>query len=116
LSNIINKTINSFKMEAPQGYFEKLPSNIISKYHKKKKWMQVQKAALSIFLVIGIVLFIPWKNTDQKYTTAENDHLLFIQSEIWNEEDVLSIINYPDEILEEIIENEWVYESDEDEF
>lgn len=99
--------IKDFK--TPEGYFEKLPDQIISKTQKQANfgWLRYAAAAL-IILSVG---YWQWpKETSQSQILAlESEVDLYIDSQYWTAEDVLSFSDNPNEILEGIINEEYSF-------
>ena len=93
--------------EAPEGYFDHLPDQILAKSKAKKSqtWISFAAAA-SLLIGMGLSwqagLFAP-KAQD---LTAEEIALLYIESQVWTAEDILSMSDDPNAILDQIIEEE----------
>lgn len=93
--------------EAPEGYFDKLPDQIIakSKARKTQSWISYAAAAA---VVLGMA--ITWQAGVFTKTThelsSEELALLYIESQVWTAEDILSMTDDPNAILDQIIEEE----------
>ncbi len=93
--------------EAPQGYFDRLPDQIMAKSKAKKSqiWIKYSTAAA---VVLGLA--ISWQagifKSQSKELTSEELALLYIESQIWTAEDILSMTDDPNAILDQIIEEE----------
>jgi hypothetical protein len=104
-----NKT-NIFK--TPEGYFEDLPERILLGNTKRKTRMYSIASSLSAAAVIllGIFLFVLNNDTIQETSVEANLNQeidLYISSGYWQAEDILSLGENPNEILDEIISMEW---------
>lgn len=108
---------NIFK--APDGYFESLPDRIMEKHSEEKtrSIFRISFAAAAIIL-LSFSLFI------FKYDTAEPNQFeanleeevnLYINAGHWNVEDILSLSENPNGLLDEIITAEWSEYQTEDE-
>lgn len=93
-------------LKSPEGYFEELPDRIMSKIHKKENYPWIKWAASVVFILgIGIWQFTNSSATsDQVVLDEEID--LYIDSQYWTAEDILSMSENPDEILNEIMLDE----------
>lgn len=93
--------------EAPQGYFDKLPDQILSKTKTKKTQIWISYAAAAA-IVIGMA--VTWQsgilNPKTKDLSSEELALLYIESQVWTAEDILSMAEDPNAILDQIIEEE----------
>lgn len=97
--------IDEFK--TPEGYFEQLPDQILDSLQPKQNlsWMKYA-AAVVIFLSAGIWALAPF---EQEYVelTLDQEVNLYIDSQYWTAEDILSMSENPNELLEQIIEEEY---------
>jgi hypothetical protein len=93
--------------EAPEGYFDRLPDQILAKSRGKKKqiWIRFATAAA---LLIGLGL--SWQagifSPKQQELSSEDLALLYIESQVWTSEDILSMTDDPNAILDQIIAEE----------
>lgn len=97
--------IEEFK--TPEGYFEQLPDQIMDsiKPNRSNTWMRY---AATIALVLGAgfwVLYFP-QNAPEA-VSMEDEVNLYIDSQYWTAEDVLSMAENPNEILDQIINEEF---------
>ena len=94
----------------PQGYFAMLPDRVIRrKKAQKQQAMFIRFAAAAVF-IIGIVLFVlrqPSMNETNFQALYDQEVELYINSGIWDAEDVLLFSEDPDELLDVIIIEEW---------
>ena len=93
----------------PEGYFEALPDQILRRKNTPTpKSYLPSAAAVAALLVVGMGL---WQNqlTNQETLplTLEEEAMLYIDSEQWSTEDVLSLSENPNELLDQIIEEEF---------
>lgn len=101
---------NVFK--TPEGYFENLPDRVLEKHNfmKSRSMSFVQMTAAASLVLIGVFFFVI-KNelsVDQSLeSNLEQEIDLYINSGLWEAEDILSFSENPDLILDEIIEEEW---------
>jgi hypothetical protein len=91
----------------PEGYFDTLPEKIISRQKGLSlppKWGWA--AAAVLLLGVGM-----WQGLDQKREptplSVDEEALLYIESGQWSTEDILSMSDNPNEILDQIIEEEF---------
>lgn len=93
--------------EAPQGYFDKLPDQIMSKTKARKPQVWIKYAAAAA-VVLGFAL--TWQlglyAPNYQQLTAEEEAFLYIESNIWTTEDILSMADDPNAILDQIINEE----------
>ena len=96
--------------EEPDGYFENLSSRIISRRKAKRRQTVFIRVAAAAVLVAGTVLFInrqPSINIENLQAQIDREVELFISSGYWDADDVLSLTDNPDDLLDSIIEEEW---------
>lgn len=93
--------------EAPEGYFDKLPDQIIAKSKVKKSQTWISYAAAAA-VVLGMA--ITWQagifTSKTQELSSEELALLYIESQVWTAEDILSMTDDPNAILDQIIEEE----------
>jgi hypothetical protein len=93
--------------QVPENYFEELPEKILAEARRPKaKLTWTWAAAAVVLLGVGV-----WQarefNTDTSIPmTADEEALLYIESEQWSTEDVLSLSEDPNALLDQIIEEE----------
>src|SRR5690606_6401862 len=95
--------------KVPEGYFEALPERILLVKKVKARQVFLSRMAAAAVLVIGIAVFIFRPPYSETTLQAEMDQEVefYINSGIWNAEDVLSFSENPDELLDIIIAEEW---------
>jgi len=100
---------NIFKV--PENYFENLSDQIIEKKSNQKSQMiYFRSMAAAAVVLVGVALFvfkqdnIPADNID---ISMSDDINLYINAGYWGAEDVLSLSEDPNLILEQIIAEEW---------
>ncbi len=97
--------IEEFKI--PEGYFEQLPDQIMGsiKTNRTNTWMRYA-ATIALFLSAGLwVLYSP--QIDSENLSMDDEVNLYIDSQYWTAEDILSMAENPDEILDQIINEEF---------
>jgi hypothetical protein len=94
------------EFKAPAGYFDQLPDQIMDsvKPNKRNTWLQYA-ATIVLILSVGIWLLFSPEISPQEYS-LDDEVSLYIDSQYWTAEDVLSMTENPDEILDQIINEE----------
>lgn len=93
-------------LKTPEGYFEELPDEILSKVNKKETYPWIKWAA-SILVILGIGIWqFKTSNSTAEELQMDQEIDLYIDSQYWSAEDILSMADNPEEILNEIIEDE----------
>ncbi|MCS5489362.1 hypothetical protein [Algoriphagus limi] len=94
------------EINAPEGYFDTLPDQILNKVHPQHDWTWVRWAAIFIaFLSVGVYFFYPTTQSNELIALDEEVNL-YIDANYWTAEDILSMSDQPDMILDELIEEE----------
>ena len=98
--------------KVPEGYFEKLPDKVLRKRTSKVRQMWSARVAAAAVLVLGMVFFVGDYSgqSPDYYGKIEEEMELWISAGYWNEEEMLLLAEYPDEILDSILEEAWAYE------
>ncbi|MDO6436114.1 hypothetical protein Q4534_01790 [Cyclobacterium sp. 1_MG-2023] len=99
---------NIFKV--PENYFEKLPDQILEKRKPKALHYYLSGMAAAAVVVIGFFMFHGNETvtTSNNYQVELNEEVeYYIESGVWNVEDVLSLAENPNELLDYITEEEW---------
>ncbi|WP_111671094.1 hypothetical protein [Algoriphagus litoralis] len=93
--------------EAPEGYFDRLPDQILVRSRVKKQhiWIRVAAAA-SIIIGLGLSWQAGVFKSEPPVLSAEEVANLYIESQVWTAEDILSMTDDPNAILDQIIEEE----------
>lgn len=96
----------------PEGYFEKLPEEILAKNQRRKtrSFAIISSLAAAAVIILGMFLFVLKNDVNPNNSLEANlDHEidLFINSGYWQAEDILSFAENPNSILDEIITLEW---------
>jgi hypothetical protein len=93
--------------EAPKGYFDRLPDQIMAKSKARKSHVWIKYAAAA---VIVLALTITWQadlfKSGYLPLTTEEEAILYIESNIWTAEDILSMTDDPNAILDQILNEE----------
>lgn len=98
---------------APDDYFDTLPDDIMDKIKPQRyiNWMKYAAAAAILVVSLGV-----WQlnSIDSQFETLSMDEEVnfYIESQYWTAEDILSMVDNPEEILDQIIAEEMVYEVD----
>lgn len=101
---------NIFK--TPEGYFDQLADNILEKKQKKTRQVHFTRWAAAAILVLGFGLSIfklsidSTNNLSNTYALDQEMELMIDQGD-WFAEDILSLSDDPNAILDQIIEEEW---------
>ncbi|WP_339900805.1 hypothetical protein [uncultured Cyclobacterium sp.] len=99
---------NIFKV--PENYFEQLPDQILEKKKPKALHYYLSGMAAAAVVVIGFFIFQGNETitTSNNYQVDLNEEVeYYIESGVWNVEDVLSLADNPNELLDNITEEEW---------
>lgn len=99
---------NIFKV--PENYFEQLPDQILEKRKPKVLHYYLSGMAAAAVVVIGFFMFYGNETvtTSNNYQVELNEEVeYYIESGVWNVEDVLSLAENPNELLDDITEEEW---------
>ncbi|SFB02868.1 hypothetical protein [Algoriphagus aquimarinus] len=103
--------IQDFK--APEGYFDSLPDKIMEEIKPNRSIQWIKYAAAAAILVVSLGVW-QFNSSDTQFETLSMDEEVnfFIESQYWTAEDVLAMVDNPEEILDQIIAEEMVYEID----
>ena len=109
MKNIPNKNI----FTEPEGYFDKLPEEIISRRKKQVRQIYIIRTAVAAMLLIGLsfmyVIYQPEEPINYALDQGLDDEVeLYISSGYWQAEDVLLLSDDPNDILDQIIEMEYL--------
>jgi hypothetical protein len=103
---------NIFK--TPEEYFQDLPERILSKVEQEKtvRFITYSKVAAALvgILIVGASVLYMSTNTSKISPLQANLHEeidMYISSGFWQAEDILSLAENPDLILDAIILEEW---------
>lgn len=100
-------------LKVPEDYFDNLPDDIMDKIAPQRSiyWMKYAAAVAILVVSLGVWQF---NSSDSQYEAVSMDEEvnLFIESQYWTAEDVLSMVDNPEEILDQIIAEEMIYEVD----
>ena len=93
----------------PEGYFEALPDQIMRRKNTPtpNSYLGWAAAAAAVLLFSVGLWQTQQANKELLPLTAEEEALLYIDSEQWSTEDVLSLSENPNELLDQIIEEEF---------
>jgi hypothetical protein len=99
---------NIFK--TPENYFEQLPDQILEKRKPRALHYYLSGIAAAAMVVIGFFLFLDNEtvSTSVNYQAEINQEVeYYIESGVWNVEDVLLLADNPNELLDDIAAEEW---------
>ncbi len=101
---------NIFKV--PEGYFDELPTKVLKKRKNKTRQVWLARVAAAAVLIIGLTFFVGdfGGQSPDYYGQIEEDMELWISAGYWNEEEMLLLADYPNEILDFIIYEAWAYD------
>lgn len=108
MKNLPKKNI----FQTPEGYFDRLPEEILEKNQKRKTrtFTILSSLAAAAVIILGMFLFV-LKNdinpNDSLEANLDQEIDLYINSGYWQAEDILSFADNPNSILDEIITLEW---------
>lgn len=93
--------------QTPEGYFDRLPDQILEKAMARKSNSWTKYAAAAVFM---LGLGLTWQQgvfrTEPQPLTMEEEANLYIESQVWTSEDILSLSEDPNALLDQIIEEE----------
>ncbi|HLU88272.1 MAG TPA: hypothetical protein VKZ51_00460 [Cyclobacteriaceae bacterium] len=95
---------------APEGYFESLTDRVFRRKKTQQQQRLIVRIAAAAVFIIGMVLFSvrqPGVNEGNFQSLYDQEVELYINSGIWDAEDVLLLAENPDELLDDIIIEEW---------
>ncbi|MDR7129594.1 hypothetical protein J2X69_001939 [Algoriphagus sp. 4150] len=103
--------IKDFK--APDDYFDNLPDTVMDRIDTQRSvnWMNYAAAAAILVVSLGVWQFNV-KDSQFERLAMDEEVNFYIESHYWTAEDVLSMVDNPEEILDQIIAEEMVYEID----
>lgn len=91
----------------PEGYFQALPDQIMRRKNTPAAKSYLGWAAAAVLLLSVGLWQTQLVNEEPLPLTLEQEALLYIESEQWSTEDVLSFSENPNELLDQIIEEEF---------
>lgn len=93
--------------EAPEGYFDRLPDQILKKAKKPKMQIWIKYAAAAVVILgLGLIWQTDLIKPNYEQLTYEEEAILYIESNVWSAEDILSMADDPNAILDQIINEE----------
>ena len=95
------------EFKAPEGHFESLPDLILQKSKRERSGIFIRYAAAASVLITLSVWQFGLFNPPTAPLSLEEEALLYIESNQWSSEDVLGLSENPNEILDQIIEEEF---------
>lgn len=99
--------------KAPDGYFEQLPDQIMDQLKPAKTFSWTKyAAAAAVVMGLGILWQLDVFQPEPEPLTLEEEVNLYIDSHTWTDEDVLSLADNPDAVLDEILTEELPAEED----
>lgn len=100
---------------APEGYFEGLTDKIMAKRVAKSvipMWTRYAAAAMIVFSV-GTWMWTSQDTTNDTFLAMNSEIDLYIASDYWSAEDILSLSEDPSLILEQILDEETIFVDEE---
>lgn len=93
--------------DAPDGYFDRLPDQIMDQVRpsRSRSWAKYAAAAVLI-LGLGILWQLDVFQPEPEPLSLEEEVNLYIDSQYWTDEDVLSLAENPEAVLDEILTEE----------
>jgi hypothetical protein len=93
--------------ETPEGYFARLPDQILENTTFRKSYSWTKYAAAAVLLLgLGFFWQLGFLATEPQALTLEEEANLYIESQVWTTEDILSLSEDPNALLDQIIEEE----------
>lgn len=108
-------TRNIFK--APKGYFEELPNQILERHRTRKQktkrlWLATSLSAAMV--LIGVFFWNqPSSLEDNLHSNLAAEINFYINAGHWEAEDILNLSDNPNQLLDEMIANEWFFSDEE---
>ncbi len=93
----------------PEGYFENLPDELIGKTNTHYTFHWVKWAAIaSLIISLGVWKF-DFSGSNSGNNLLDQEVELYIDSNYWSDEDILSMADNPEQILNDILDEELAY-------
>ncbi|MBN7813605.1 hypothetical protein J0A68_21800 [Algoriphagus sp. H41] len=93
--------------QAPEGYFERLPDQILTREKGRKFSFPVPYAAAAAVLIgLGLAWQLGWFSPEPQLLSLDEEAQLYIDSQVWTAEDVLTLSDDPNALLDQIIAEE----------
>lgn len=93
--------------QAPEGYFDRLPDQILAKAKTRNSYSWAKYAAAAVMLLgLGLSWQLGLLSTESQPLSIDEEANLYIESQIWTAEDILSLSEDPNALLDQIIEEE----------
>lgn len=94
------------EFNAPEGYFDGLQDTILTRERKKSQQVYWKYAAAAVLVLsLGVWQYGRFNSTPSP-VSIDDQALLYIESNQWTAEDVLSLSDDPNAILDQILEEE----------
>ncbi|MCH7401898.1 hypothetical protein ACFOUP_00170 [Belliella kenyensis] len=97
--------------KVPESYFDKLSEDILAKNKERNTkmiWMRSMAASVAILVSVGLYVFNNGVANPETFQDKVNSDInLYINSGYWSAEDALSLTDNPNDILDQIIAEEW---------
>ncbi|MHA7128258.1 hypothetical protein [Algoriphagus namhaensis] len=107
----MNHLPKSANFKTPKGYFDELPDRILAKNSMQNPWRTWSKYAAGIALIASLGWWFwpnPSSQTDEMLA-LDSEVSLYIESQYWTAEDILSLSDDPEMILEEVVAEETLF-------
>ncbi|HSF54219.1 MAG TPA: hypothetical protein VLA71_10720 [Algoriphagus sp.] len=93
--------------QTPEGYFDQLPEQILAKANARKSYTWTKYAAAAVIMLgLGLSWQMGVFTPEAQTLSVEEEANLYIESQIWTAEDILSLSEDPNALLDQIIEEE----------
>lgn len=96
--------------KVPENYFERLPDKILSKRKQQIRRFYLSGVAAAAVCVLGF-FFLMVRSTEIEWVNYQaeinEDVEFYINTGVWDEEDILLLADNPNDLLDAITEEEW---------
>ncbi|WP_026966050.1 hypothetical protein [Algoriphagus terrigena] len=93
--------------QTPEGYFDRLPDQILAKATPRRSYSWTKYAAAAVVLLgLGLTWQLGGFDLEDQPISMDEEANLYIESQVWTAEDVLSLTDNPNALLDQIIEEE----------
>lgn len=90
--------------DTPRGYFDRLPDQILEKKKRQRSYSWKKYAAAAVILIgLGVSWQLDRFTVVDQPLSAEEEANLYIESQLWTSEDILSLSDDPNALLDQII-------------
>ncbi|GGZ13988.1 hypothetical protein GCM10007049_02290 [Echinicola pacifica] len=97
--------------KTPEGYFESLGTKTLARKKKKAQMVVMSRIGLaaSVLLAVGLYFSNPFAEEieQSQYVSMDAEIDQMIEQGIWSADDVLSMSEDPDAVLDELLQEQW---------